>query len=94
VPAELNVCAVDGPPLMVEVEKLPPLPVALCGAWPVFFQVTVSPVSIVTVPGEKKKSPIVTVAEEAAWALPLARVTVVGSSGNVGAELDGWEVSA
>jgi hypothetical protein len=47
------------------VVKLPSSALALCGAWPVLRQVTVSPVSIVTVPGEKKKSPIDTLVDEA-----------------------------
>ena len=65
------------PELIVPVSKLPSLAVAVCGAWPELCQVTVSPASTVTVPGEKKKSPMSTVVEEALWAPPRRAETVV-----------------
>jgi hypothetical protein len=40
---------------MVGVLKLPSSAVALCGAWPVLRQVTVSPTATVTEAGEKKR---------------------------------------
>src|SRR6201989_1210721 len=48
---------------MVGVLKLPSSAVALCGAWPVLRQVTVSPTATVTEAGEKKRSPMVTDAD-------------------------------
>ena len=63
--------------------KLPSSAVALWGAWPLFRHVTVSPTSTVTVPGENKKSWIVTLVEEALWAPPrrAETVVVVGGAG-------------
>jgi hypothetical protein len=76
VPALLKVWEALPPLDRSGVLKLPSSAVALWGAWPVFLQVTVSPAATVTELGEKKKSPIVTVAEADACALPPALLNV------------------
>ncbi|HET9024502.1 MAG TPA: hypothetical protein VFN64_08005, partial [Burkholderiaceae bacterium] len=59
--------------------KLPSSAVALCGAWPLLCQVTVSPTAIVVEAGEKKKSLIATLSEAALWA-PAPRLSEGGLS--------------
>jgi hypothetical protein len=97
VPAELKVWVADPPWLRVGVLKLPSLAVALCGAWPVLRQVIVSPVWIVTAPGLKKKSPIVTLMDEAfrAFAPDAADARVAGAAAGTPAEPPsiGWRTA-
>ncbi len=73
VPALVNWCDALWPVFRVPVSKLPSLAVAVCGAFPWFVQVTVSPTWIVIVAGENLKSTIVSAGSLAAWSTAAER---------------------